>query len=96
MVIEADQFKELSPFFELMNHRLSSVELKKEVHALSTRAAEALLLQAVKQQRDIVFDSTLSWLPFALQVRANPHRNPRPRPHPPASPSPSPSPSPPP
>ena len=72
VVIEADQFKELSPFFELMNHRLSSVELKKEVHALSTRAAEALLLQAVKQQRDIVFDSTLSWLPFALQVRARP------------------------
>lgn len=33
VVIEADQFKELSPFFELMNHRLSSDELKKEVHA---------------------------------------------------------------
>ena len=25
-------------------------------------------MQAVKQQRDIVFDSTLSWLPFALQT----------------------------
>ena len=68
VVIEADQFKEVSPLFHLMNHPLSSVELKKEVHSLSTRAAEALLLQAVKRQSDIVFDSTLSWLPFALQT----------------------------
>ena len=29
-------------------------------------------LQAVKEQRDIVFDSTLSWLPFAIQARAKP------------------------
>jgi hypothetical protein len=83
VVIEADQFKEVSPFFGLMNHHLSSVELKKEVHALSTRAAEALLLQAVKQQSDIVFDSTLSWLPFALQARRrrpplHPHLRPPP------------------
>ena len=34
-----------------MNHRLSSEDLKREVHAESTRAAEALLLQAEPQSR---------------------------------------------
>jgi len=55
-----------------MNHPLTSGALRRQVHEHSTRAAEALLLQAVKEQRDIVFDSTLSWLPFAIQARAKP------------------------
>jgi hypothetical protein len=55
-----------------MNHPLTSGALRRQVHEHSTRAAEALLLQAVKEQHDIVFDSTLSWLPFAIQARAKP------------------------
>lgn len=34
------------------------------VHEYSTRAAEELLVTAVNEQRDVVFDGTMAWLPF--------------------------------
>ena len=34
------------------------------VHEYSTRAAEELLVAAVNEQRDVVFDGTMAWLPF--------------------------------
>ena len=34
------------------------------VHEYSTAAAEALLVQAINAQRDVIFDGTMAWAPF--------------------------------
>jgi len=52
------------------SHRSISLETDEEerlgrfVHEYSTRAAEELLVTAVNEQRDVVFDGTMAWLPF--------------------------------
>ncbi|RNF22579.1 uncharacterized protein Tco025E_03056 [Trypanosoma conorhini] len=40
----------------------------KAMHESSTRAAEKLLVRAINQGRNIVFDSTMMWRPFIQQV----------------------------
>ncbi|EKF33543.1 hypothetical protein MOQ_002589 [Trypanosoma cruzi marinkellei] len=40
----------------------------KTMHESSTRAAEKLLVRAINQGRNIVFDSTMMWRPFIEQV----------------------------
>jgi len=37
------------------------------VHDFSTSLAEEMLVQAVNQQQDIVFDGTMTWFPFVEQ-----------------------------
>lgn len=38
------------------------------IHERSTRAAEELMVRAINQGRNIVFDSTMMWCPFIMEV----------------------------
>lgn len=40
------------------------------MHEYSTKAAEGMLVSAVNDQKDIVFDGTMTWLPFVEQTVA--------------------------
>lgn len=68
VVIEADAFKMADPVFRRLAE--AGVDGSRAVHSHSTKAAERLLLSAVRQQRDIVFDGTMSWPPFVEQTVA--------------------------
>lgn len=40
------------------------------MHEYSTNAAEGMLVSAINDQKDIVFDGTMTWLPFVEQTIA--------------------------
>lgn len=41
-----------------------------QVHEYSTHAASSLLVAALNEGRDVIFDGTMSWEPFVLQTMA--------------------------
>ena len=59
VVVDADQFKMADPLF--------SYQIP-DLHKKSTYAAENLLLEAVNGLRDVVYDGTMSWLPYVVQT----------------------------
>ena len=71
VVVEADAIK---------NHDVVSITLKEKlgddpdidrfVHEYSTTAAEIMLVTAINEQKDIIFDGTMTWLPFVEQTIA--------------------------
>lgn len=60
VLVNADEFKVAHPHFQS--------DQQQDTHTRSTRAAESLLVQAINQGRSIVFDGTMMWAPFVLQV----------------------------
>ncbi|KAG0585552.1 hypothetical protein KC19_2G020400 [Ceratodon purpureus] len=70
VVVEADAFKETDVIYRHLASMSSddiagNAEL---VHQYSTEAANSLLVSALNEGRDVVFDGTMSWEPFVLQT----------------------------
>eukprot|EP00192_Tetraselmis_astigmatica_P010115 CAMPEP_0117673816 /NCGR_PEP_ID=MMETSP0804-20121206/14687_1 /TAXON_ID=1074897 /ORGANISM="Tetraselmis astigmatica, Strain CCMP880" /LENGTH=811 /DNA_ID=CAMNT_0005482605 /DNA_START=99 /DNA_END=2534 /DNA_ORIENTATION=- len=76
VVVEADALKMKDPVF-LKLTKLGDPDPSQVVHGDSVEAAEQILLNAVQQRRDIVFDGTMMWAPFVMQtvemIRDNMH-----------------------
>ncbi|KAK9832479.1 hypothetical protein WJX81_000145 [Elliptochloris bilobata] len=77
VVVEADAIKNRDTVYRALTSmersmdKLSDAEsLSSYVHEYSTKAAEAQLVAAVNQQKDIVFDGTMTWAPFVKQTLA--------------------------
>eukprot|EP00884_Botryococcus_braunii_P011681 jgi/Botrbrau1/20513/Bobra.145_2s0066.1 len=73
VVVEADAIKNsesITRSLSRMDSVRSSPDLLKYVHEYSTMAAETLLINAVNQQKDIIFDGTMTWAPFMEQTIA--------------------------
>ncbi|PRP88167.1 hypothetical protein PROFUN_03990 [Planoprotostelium fungivorum] len=66
-VVEADAIKRNDPAFSLAKST-DDPEALSAIHEHSVKAAEELLLEAIRHSRDIVFDGTMSWLPFVEQT----------------------------
>ncbi|XP_057841419.2 calmodulin calcium-dependent NAD kinase isoform X2 [Cryptomeria japonica] len=70
VVVEADAFKETNVVYQALNssghHDL--LEASELVHHESTDAAESLLVTALNEGRDVIFDGTMSWEPFVKQT----------------------------
>ncbi len=60
MIVSADEFKFVDPRLEGLH----------DAHSFSAKSAEELLVAAINECRDIVFDSTMMWAPFICQVIA--------------------------
>lgn len=69
VIIEADKFKARDPLYEALLNQGDS-DAAEKVHQFSQRAAEEAFLEAIRLRRDIIFDGTLSWLPFVEQTLA--------------------------
>jgi predicted ABC-type ATPase/thiol-disulfide isomerase/thioredoxin len=69
VLVEADALKTKDPLFQFLSKN-GVGNASEIVHKFSTDAAETLFLSALKWRRDIVFDGTMSWLPFAEQTCA--------------------------
>ena len=59
VVIDADEFKFQDPLFKANSP---------DLHRKSVEAAEQLLVDSLNEGRDIVFDGTMSWLPYVQQT----------------------------
>ena len=59
VTVDADSFKHADPLFNAPTS---------DVHQKSTESAELLLVSALNQGRDIVFDGTMMWEPFVRQT----------------------------
>ncbi|KAH9322684.1 hypothetical protein KI387_017323 [Taxus chinensis] len=72
VVVEADAFKETDVVYQTLNSSGHNdlLETSELVHQTSTDAAESLLVTALNQGRDVIFDGTMSWEPFVLQTIA--------------------------
>eukprot|EP01018_Ginkgo_biloba_P006753 Gb_05767 [translate_table: standard] len=72
VVVEADAFKETDLIYQALNSDGHSdmVETAEFVHKSSTDAASSLLVSALNEGRDIIFDGTMSWKPFVQQTIA--------------------------
>eukprot|EP00898_Chlorokybus_atmophyticus_P001749 jgi/Chlat1/2575/Chrsp175S02416 len=69
VVVEADAFKEKDVIYRaLTNH--SAYNASELVHDTSIQAASSLLVSAINEGRDIIFDGTMSWEPFVRQTIA--------------------------
>lgn len=66
--VEADRFKEVDPLFHKISELATSTDASRICHRESTNDAEELLLAALKENRDIVFDGTCKWRPFVEQT----------------------------
>ena len=67
VTIAADDVKMKDPVFrDLENKKISNAAVA--VHPYSVDTAESMLLRAVRERRDIVFDGTMMWLPFIQQT----------------------------
>jgi predicted ABC-type ATPase len=66
VLIEADALKMKDPLFTVLNDRAVSTL----VHREAVGAAEEMLLVAIQQRRDIIFDGTMTWRPFVEQTIA--------------------------
>jgi len=70
VVVEADAFKETDVIYQYLN-LMSNGDVSgtsELVHQFSTDAANSLLVSALNEGRDVVFDGTMSWEPFVLQT----------------------------
>ncbi|GMH36595.1 hypothetical protein BSKO_04468 [Bryopsis sp. KO-2023] len=79
VIVEADAIKNQDIVFQVLSGRLGNdPSVSALVHEYSTAAAESMLVAAVNDQLDIVFDGTMTWLPFVEQtiamVRDHKHR----------------------
>lgn len=74
VVVEADRFKEVDPLMDHIVQRGAPPSFAAQaVHRESTDAAETLLLQALTNQRDIIFDGTLK-VSRACHTARGPHK----------------------
>jgi len=74
VVVEADAIKEWDHLFRHLagpntNYRHDKAA-RKFAHEYSTRAAEAILVAAINEQKDVIFDGTMTWGPFVEQTIA--------------------------
>lgn len=69
IVVEADAFKLHDPIFTALRS-VTPGKASQVVHGSSLEAAEELLLKAVSERRDVVFDGTMSWFPYVKQTLA--------------------------
>lgn len=70
VVVEADNFKMLDPIFQQLSKDEESSTAAQVVHEHSTTAATEELIAALEQQRDVVMDGTMTWLPYVEQTVA--------------------------
>ncbi|CAD7696114.1 unnamed protein product [Ostreobium quekettii] len=71
VVVEADAIKNQDVVFQALSERLGGdPAISQLVHEYSTSNAEGMLVAAVNGQKDIVFDGTMTWLPFVQQTIA--------------------------
>ncbi|GLJ31600.1 hypothetical protein SUGI_0634280 [Cryptomeria japonica] len=70
VVVEADAFKETDVVYQALNSsgRHDYLETSELVHQTSLDAAESLLVTALNEGRDVIFDGTMSWEPFVIQT----------------------------
>ncbi|KAB2625533.1 hypothetical protein D8674_017193 [Pyrus ussuriensis x Pyrus communis] len=71
VVVEADAFKETDVLYRALSsrgHHSDMLQTAELVHQSSTDAASSLLVTALNEGRDVIMDSTLSWLPFVEQT----------------------------
>lgn len=69
LVVEADDLKMNDPIFQALNvQENGSNEVSQLVHSFSTEAANKQLLAALKNQRTIVMDGTMTWMPYVQQT----------------------------
>jgi hypothetical protein len=55
----------------LLSHSCTKVsDLSMQVHQFSTEAALSVLVAALNEGRDVIFDGTMQWEPFVLQTVA--------------------------
>lgn len=59
VIVNADEFKKEDPLFP---------SASPDLHVRSTQYAEKLLVTAINQGRDIIFDGTMMWYPFIQQT----------------------------
>lgn len=72
VVVEADAFKKTDVVYQALNScgHDDLLETSELVHKASTDAAASLLVTALNEGRDVIFDGTMSWEPFVLQTIA--------------------------
>ncbi|XP_059063407.1 calmodulin calcium-dependent NAD kinase-like isoform X2 [Cryptomeria japonica] len=72
LVVAADAFKETDVIYQALHSsgRHDLLEISELVHQTSINAAESLLVTALNEGRDVIFDGTMSWEPFVLQTIA--------------------------
>ncbi|EFJ31750.1 hypothetical protein SELMODRAFT_86594 [Selaginella moellendorffii] len=71
VVVEADAFKEADVLYRSLSSGSGDVSMASQlVHDSSTRAASSLLVSALNEGRDVIFDGTMSWEPFVMQTIA--------------------------
>lgn len=72
VVVEADAFKKTDVVYQALNScgHDDLLETSELVHQVSTDAAASLLVTALNEGRDVIFDGTMSWEPFVLQTIA--------------------------
>lgn len=69
VVIEADALKMRDPIFQALNKvENGSNVVSQIVHGHSTDAANSQLLLALREQRNIVMDGTMTWMPYVKQT----------------------------
>ncbi|KAG0612607.1 hypothetical protein M758_6G041400 [Ceratodon purpureus] len=70
VVVEADAFKETDVIYRTLSTMAKGdVSGTSElVHQFSTDAANSLLVSALNEGRDVIFDGTMSWEPFVRQT----------------------------
>jgi len=71
VIVEADAFKHLDPIFRAANAFQEKNELLlQSIHEISTDAANLQLVKALSDQRDVVVDGTMTWMPYVQQTIA--------------------------
>lgn len=71
VVVEADAFKETDVIYRALNskgHHSDMLQITELVQKPSTDAAASLLVTALNEGRDVILDSTLSTMPYVLQL----------------------------
>ncbi|CAM6046406.1 unnamed protein product [Sphagnum compactum] len=70
VVVEADAFKETDIIYQTLQSMDDVAGTSELVHQFSTDAASSLLVAALNEGRDVIFDGTMSWEPFVVQTIA--------------------------
>lgn len=72
VVVEADAFKDTDSIYQALssNGYREMLETAQLVHKASTDAASSLLVTALNEGRNIIFDGTMSWKSFVQQTIA--------------------------
>lgn len=73
VLVEADAFKDTDLIYQALrsDHAYREMlEIAEHVHKASTDAASSLLVAALNEGRDIIFDGTMSWKSFVQQTIA--------------------------